>query len=35
IIVHVFDKTQRQFYNLEGLWADASPVDISGLLIKE
>ncbi len=35
IIVHVFDKTQRQFYNLEGLWADANPVDISGLLIKE
>lgn len=35
IIVHVFDKNQRQFYNLEGLWADASPVDISGLLIKE
>lgn len=35
IIVHVFDKTQRQFYNLEGLWADASPVDISSLLIKE
>lgn len=35
IIVHVFDKTQRQFYNLEGLWADANPVDISNLLIKE
>ncbi|MDE5620706.1 MAG: ribosome silencing factor [Ruminococcus sp.] len=35
IIVHVFDKTQRQFYNLEGLWADASPVDISDMLIKE
>lgn len=35
IIVHVFDKNQRQFYNLEGLWADASPVDISGLIIKE
>ncbi len=35
IIVHVFDKTQRQFYNLEGLWADANPVDISDMLIKE
>ncbi len=34
IILHVFDKTQRQFYNLEGLWADANPVDISSLLIK-
>ncbi|MDE5556757.1 MAG: ribosome silencing factor [Ruminococcus sp.] len=35
ILVHVFDKTHRQFYNLEGLWADANPVDISSLLIKE
>lgn len=35
ILVHVFDKTQRQFYNLEGLWADANPTDISSLLIKE
>ncbi|MCM1314951.1 MAG: ribosome silencing factor [Prevotella sp.] len=35
IIIHVFDKNQRQFYNLEGLWADANPVDISGMLIKE
>lgn len=35
MLVHVFDKTQRQFYNLEGLWADANPVDISSLLIKE
>ncbi|MDE6832996.1 MAG: ribosome silencing factor [Ruminococcus sp.] len=35
IIIHVFDRTQRQFYNLEGLWADANPVDISNLLIKE
>ncbi|MDE5835370.1 MAG: ribosome silencing factor [Ruminococcus sp.] len=35
ILVHVFDKTQRQFYNLEGLWADANPVDISSLIIKE
>lgn len=35
ILVHVFDKTQRQFYNLDGLWADGQPVDISSLLIKE
>ncbi|MDE5861428.1 MAG: ribosome silencing factor, partial [Ruminococcus sp.] len=26
IIIHVFDRNQRQFYNLEGLWADATPV---------
>lgn len=35
IIIHVFDRNQRQFYNLEGLWADAEPVDIGSLLIKE
>lgn len=35
IIIHVFDKNQRQFYNLEGLWADANPVDIGEWLIKE
>ncbi|MDE6679039.1 MAG: ribosome silencing factor, partial [Ruminococcus sp.] len=35
ILVHIFDKTQRKFYNLEGLWAAANPVDISGLVIKE
>ncbi|MDE6035355.1 MAG: ribosome silencing factor [Ruminococcus sp.] len=35
IIIHVFDRTQRQFYNLEGLWADAEPVEIENLLIKE
>ena len=35
IIIHVFDRTQRQFYNLEGLWADAEPVEIKNLLIKE
>lgn len=35
IIVHTFDKNQRQFYNLEGLWADGEQVDISSLLVKE
>lgn len=35
IIVHVFSKEQRQFYNLDGLWADGYSVDISSLLIKE
>ena len=29
IIVHIFNKTTRQFYNLDGLWADASRVDFS------
>lgn len=35
ILVHVFSKEQRSFYNLDGLWADGQPVDISNLVIKE
>lgn len=34
IIVHVFYKDTRNFYKLEGLWADGEQLDISGLLIK-
>ena len=29
IIVHVFCKDTREFYQLERLWADGEPVDIS------
>ncbi|MFI3140939.1 MAG: ribosome silencing factor [Clostridia bacterium] len=32
IIVHVFDKQNRDFYKLERLWTDATSVDISGYL---
>ena len=35
IIVHVFYKETRQFYKLEGLWADGEQIDISSLLTKE
>ncbi|MCR5707548.1 ribosome-associated protein [Ruminococcus sp. YRD2003] len=35
IIVHVFYKETRSFYQLEGLWADGEQVDISPLLVKE
>ncbi len=34
IIVHVFYKESRSFYNLEALWADGEPFDISGLITK-
>lgn len=35
IIIHAFYKETRDFYKLEGLWADGEQVDISGLLVKE
>ncbi len=35
IIVHVFYKEARDFYQLERMWADGEHVDISGWLKKE
>ena len=32
IIVHVFSRDQREFYNLERLWSDGEEVDISAWL---
>ena len=29
VVVHVFEKPSREFYDLEGLWADAARMDIS------
>jgi len=28
IIVHIFDKENRDFYNLERIWSDAAAVDV-------
>ncbi len=29
-IIHIFETDARKFYNLEGLWADAPRIDLSG-----
>jgi ribosome-associated protein len=31
VVVHVFQKANRAFYNIEGLWADAKQTDIENL----
>ncbi len=32
IVVHLFDEETRQFYDLESLWGDGKPVDISDIV---
>ena len=32
VIIHLFDEDTRKFYSLESLWADAQPVDLTGVL---
>lgn len=32
VIVHIFDKASREYYNLERLWVDAAVMDISEFL---
>jgi ribosome-associated protein len=29
VLIHVFDRESSEFYNLEGLWADAPKLDLS------
>ena len=32
VVVHVFMEEAREFYGLERLWGDATPVDLTGVL---
>ena len=32
VVVHIFDDEARKFYDLERLWKDAEPVDLSDVL---
>ncbi len=35
VMIHVFSKDARDFYNLDRLWADAEKVDISELITED
>ncbi len=35
VIVHIFEKESREYYNLERLWADANIVDLSDVITED
>ncbi|MBO5859492.1 MAG: ribosome silencing factor [Clostridia bacterium] len=35
VLVHVFTQDNREYYNLERLWADASTVDLSDVVTED
>lgn len=35
VIVHIFEKESREYYNLERLWADASQMDLSDIITED
>ena len=35
VLVHVFTEENREYYNLERLWADASTVDLSDVITED
>ncbi len=35
VVIHIFTDEAREFYDLERLWSDASPVDVSQYLTQD
>ena len=35
VLVHIFTQDNREYYNLERLWADASTVDLSDVITED
>ena len=35
VLVHIFTRDTREYYDLERLWSDATPVDISDLITED
>ncbi len=35
VVVHIFNEEAREFYDLERLWSDAAPVDLTGILTRD
>lgn len=35
VVIHVFTEEAREFYSLERLWSDATPVDVSQYLTQD
>ena len=35
VIVHIFDNEAREFYDLDRMWQDGKPVDISGVVTED
>jgi ribosome-associated protein len=35
VVVHIFTEEAREFYSLERLWSDATPVDVSQYLSQD